>query len=256
MTKISGIYRALCVVTGKSYVGKTVDFCSRAHGRRQAHLSAAASGKDDAPKFYRALRKYGPEAFIWEVLEEVPASAREALNERERFWIAKLDTINSGYNCLPGGEGHPLGYKASPETRAKLSEICKRRNSAKVLLDYWSTRPRAHTQETKDKIASASRRQVVSKETKEKMSQSAKARTDRHRGYRHTPEAIMAMSLAKLGKKMTHETREKMSKSHQGTKLPAEVRAKVAQSKLGRKLDPVTRKLLPLGVLPENPLFG
>lgn len=47
-------------------------------------------------KFYRAVRKYGTENFYIEQIDE--ATTQEELDEKELYWINKLDTVNNGYN--------------------------------------------------------------------------------------------------------------------------------------------------------------
>ena len=48
------IYRAICKINGKSYIGQTNDF----QRRKKEHLRA----NDDYP-FHRAIKKYGEKAF-------------------------------------------------------------------------------------------------------------------------------------------------------------------------------------------------
>ena len=81
------------------------------------------------------MRKYGIENFTIEVLEE--CYSREQLNEREIFWIAKLNCKHpNGYNLTDGGEGSKgfteetlarmRAYKPSPEMLARMSVIQKK----------------------------------------------------------------------------------------------------------------------------------
>ena len=53
------------------------------------------------PKFYRAISKYGWEAFNHEILEYCISA--EHANLRERYYIAKFNSINYGYNTSLGG---------------------------------------------------------------------------------------------------------------------------------------------------------
>jgi hypothetical protein len=54
-------------------------------------------------KFYRAVRKYGVENFQIELLDT--ANSREELNDKEEFWILKLNAICDGYNTALGRIG-------------------------------------------------------------------------------------------------------------------------------------------------------
>lgn len=90
------IYKIINQINNKVYVGKTVTTIAN---RWLHHL-------DDYKKFdwhlYRAMRKYGIEHFSIEQIEECDD---EIINEREIYWIEKLDTFHSGYNSTLGGEG-------------------------------------------------------------------------------------------------------------------------------------------------------
>lgn len=58
--------------------------------------------KDTLQHYIERLKKYGKDSFIIELLEECEVTL---LNERECFWINKLDTFKNGYNMTLGGEG-------------------------------------------------------------------------------------------------------------------------------------------------------
>jgi len=108
------IYCYHCIPTGKKYVGQTVD----ENGRKKKHLS---DSKVQDLKFYRAVRKYGWENFIYGVIDEFNENV---LNEREIFYIEKYDSFKNGYNSTSGGEGL-RGYKFTQETRELLSKLKK-----------------------------------------------------------------------------------------------------------------------------------
>lgn len=96
-------------VNGKQYVGQTVNsikYRFKEHLRNKEYF--------DYP-LYRAMKKYGTEHFSIEQLEECPI---EELNNKEIYWIKKLNTYYNGYNATLGGEG--------TRTRAdEYSEISK-----------------------------------------------------------------------------------------------------------------------------------
>jgi len=110
------IYKITNQVNGKIYVGQTSQTIVR---RWRRHIEHAASGRKCA--FHNAIRKYGPEAFSKQILEECDPSA---LNEREIYWIAELKAIQHdiGYNRTTGGQ---KGGKMSPEVVARLSAMRK-----------------------------------------------------------------------------------------------------------------------------------
>lgn len=111
------IYRVTNLVNGKVYIGKYEG--TRVQSRWKTHLSEARRG---SPYYlHNAIRKYGPEAFAVEVIDNAAASFD--LVERERFHIAQHQSFKPeiGYNSTMGGEGI-LGFKHTLETRKKTSE--------------------------------------------------------------------------------------------------------------------------------------
>lgn len=89
------IYKITNKVNGKSYIGQT-RYTLEFRWRQHIH-------KKDNTYFHNAIRKYGPENFTLEVLEECSTSN---LNEREIFYIAKYNTFKEGYNLTTGGDGN------------------------------------------------------------------------------------------------------------------------------------------------------
>ena len=83
-------------INDKLYVGKTVTTLAN----RWLHH------KDSYQKYnwhlYQAMRKYGIEHFWIEQIEECDD---DIINEREKYWIKKLNTLKEGYNMTPGGDG-------------------------------------------------------------------------------------------------------------------------------------------------------
>lgn len=106
MKRICGIYRITNKLNGKSYIGQSKDIMSR----WQQHIWH--SEKHDINFILsNALRKYGKDMFIWEILEECP---QDELNQREIFYINKYRTYIGfddcdGYNMTLGGDGYRGG---------------------------------------------------------------------------------------------------------------------------------------------------
>lgn len=120
--------------SGKSYIGKTKFSLEK---RWKDHQAMAKFGKSCL--IHKAIRKYGAENFVSQVLEEnVP---EDLVNEKERYWIKFYNTYAKGYNMTEGGEG-----------RAFISES------------------------QKEAIRKSNATRVLSKETLDKMSESAKKR--------------------------------------------------------------------------------
>jgi group I intron endonuclease len=87
------VYLITNSTNGKRYVGKTTKTIA---SRFRGHLAAVKKGS--ASIFHRALRKYGKDAFVIEVLEETDNHVGA-----ERRYIAQL---RPEYNMTDGGEGY------------------------------------------------------------------------------------------------------------------------------------------------------
>lgn len=137
------VYKITCLTNGKSYVGKTNDMVERF----ACHKRLAKQGSFNCTKLYPAMRKYGVEKCVIEVLEK--CSTEQEAYEKEKFYIKMLGSIETGYNLLEGGLGamsgelnHMFGKTHSPEAKAKIAqsnsnrvfseeEIVKRKSNAK-----------------------------------------------------------------------------------------------------------------------------
>ena len=124
------IYKATNQFTGRVYIGQTKFSLET---RVLGHLQSCRSGC--LTRLYAAMRKYGEDAFHFEVVEEGIEDA-DILNERERYWIQQYDSYVEGYNSTLGGEDNPMNYPEgianhlravrSPKFRKEHSLITKR----------------------------------------------------------------------------------------------------------------------------------
>jgi group I intron endonuclease len=71
------IYLATNKITNQKYIGQTIRSLSE---RQSAHEYAAKKGSKYY--FHRAIKKYGIENFIWQIIDT--ASSFEELNEKEK----------------------------------------------------------------------------------------------------------------------------------------------------------------------------
>ena len=110
------IYKATNTINQKSYVGKTENTFDK---RKSDHLTDAKRDKGFA--FHSAIRKYGEENFVWEIVED-NITDDAVLNQKEEYYILLYESFGPrGYNMTKGGEGQK-GWVPSEETRAKWSE--------------------------------------------------------------------------------------------------------------------------------------
>ena len=153
------VYVIKNLVNGKVYVGQTKNLTKR----KRKHFGVAKSG--DKRPLYAAIRKYGKESFLFEILEECDDILIE---QREQFWIKQYDSFNTvkGYNLTSGGEHNVV----SDETRQRLHEM----NVGECNPFYG----RHHTEEARHKIGEASKNR--SEQTRERISQSNKKHSKLH----------------------------------------------------------------------------
>lgn len=116
------IYKITNLVNNKIYIGQTTSTIEK---RFQEHILEAKADRATSILLNRAICKYGEENFK---VEKIEFCGNKELNEREKFWIKKLDShysLGNGYNISWGGQGRVLysdddilklwnqGYKAS-----------------------------------------------------------------------------------------------------------------------------------------------
>lgn len=112
--KIATIYRATNTINGKVYIGFDTDWPRRKYCHKSHH-----QGVDDTIKFYRAIRKYGWEAFVWDVIYQ-SKEIEHTLKVMEPFFIGEHDSKKNGYNSTEGGDG-TVGLKHSDSTKKRLA---------------------------------------------------------------------------------------------------------------------------------------
>lgn len=103
-------YEAINEITGHRYIGVTVKGLD---ARRHRHLSEARCGS--RLRFHRAIRKYGEEAFRFDVIADFGGDFDLAL----AFEAEEIAKSNPDYNTTAGGRG-VVGHTHSDETRAKM----------------------------------------------------------------------------------------------------------------------------------------
>ena len=135
------IYCYYCIPTGKKYIGQTV----YEERRKRQHRHDCKRGIDN--KFYRAVRKYGWDQFIYGIIEEYEI---EFLAEKEIHYINHYDTYNNGYNSTTGGDGVG-GCSPSKETRKKMSESAKNRKGIPSNKKYFTEEEKREAKRKRDR---------------------------------------------------------------------------------------------------------
>ncbi|MCI4437872.1 MAG: hypothetical protein JHC33_13780 [Ignisphaera sp.] len=102
--------------SGKHYIGKTINESRR----KSRHIQDAKRGSN--LPFHIAIRKYGIDAFTYEVIVcNVP---EYLINPFEKYWINFYHAYSIGYNCTIGGEGI-AGRRHTENTKRIISEARK-----------------------------------------------------------------------------------------------------------------------------------
>ena len=128
--QIPGIYYFYNTKSDKYYIGQAKKSLRR---RLLYHKGNFENDRYDAP-IYRALKKYGWDAFEWGILNEFEPDIEnlfDILDELEIKYIADFNSYGpTGYNQTRGGDGGILGYKFTEEQKEKL------RNNTKMIIRY------------------------------------------------------------------------------------------------------------------------
>lgn len=109
------IYQIENLVTHESYIGQTVDI----NRRRNTHFNCLRKNKHENPKLQNAWNKYGEQEFHFRYWT-FEIESLEELNKLECEYIQKYDSLEHGYNLVPGGGKPPLHQQVSNEDVVKF----------------------------------------------------------------------------------------------------------------------------------------
>lgn len=207
------VYKYTNKANGKVYIGITTRSVEIRH---KEHLKDI----NDSYLFHRALRKYGIENFLLEVIDS--ADSLDELLEKEKLYIHLFNSFiysenPNGYNMTTGGEG-TFGYSHTEESKAAMSEQRK---------EYYKTHNHpalgaTRTEESKEK----QRIRMVGKYT---------GKHNPYFGKKHSGKTKAIMSVkwkerydngmhSRLGSKLGEETKHKISIKLKGRVISQEQR--------------------------------
>lgn len=106
------IYKITNTANNKVYIGQTIQ--SNPKMRWYSHLADMRGGRK--MHLYNSMRKYGVEAFTWEVIDEVTTLSE--LNLREEYWLNEYRKTHTVYNLREAGNNKTH----SPESIEKMRE--------------------------------------------------------------------------------------------------------------------------------------
>lgn len=131
------IYLRTNLINGKQYIGQSKDFKQREHSWMSYKTIYANQ------YLTRARNKYGLENFKTEVLEVCDDSM---LDEMERYWIKKLNTIfPNGYNFTTGGTN---GAEMTDDVKQRISDA----NTGKTPWNKGKTYDELFDEETANRL--------------------------------------------------------------------------------------------------------
>lgn len=212
------IYRILNVATEAFYIGSTRHYLRR----KWEHVDGLKNGRHHCARLQAAWAQYGPDAFVFEVLEVVEDV--EQLLHAEEVWLQKHAGDPAFYNSAPSAFSPPA---STAESRAKIAATLRDRYGQDIKLHPRYGKP--HSDETKAKISEkrtgkmAGEKhyrfgQTLSAEVREKIGAA-------QRGVKKGPRTLTEEGRAKIraaaaaghyanftGKKHTEEAKAKMSR--------------------------------------------
>lgn len=186
------IYRAY-LPSGISYIGQTKDL--------QARIKKHWASRNDKKIFHNALKFFGRDAFVWEVLEVCDI---DDLNDREIYWINYFESFECGFNHDTGGY---YRRDLSDDTITKMSINRKGKGHP-------------HTEETRKAISESNIGKVFSEEHKSKLrkpksEETKKKLSEAHKGIPPWNKGLIGVQAGEnngmYGKHHSEEARRKQS---------------------------------------------
>ena len=106
------IYKITNTSNNKVYIGQTIQ--SNPKMRWYSHLADMRGGHK--MHLYNSMRKYGVEAFTWEIIDQV--NSIDELNIKEEYWLNEYRKTHTVYNLREAGNNKTH----SPESIEKMRE--------------------------------------------------------------------------------------------------------------------------------------
>ena len=150
------VYKITSTATPKIYIGATKE----PKNRWRKHVHDARKGRNTL--LYNAMRKYGTNTFVMEILYETDSEASMFAEEIRLIAEYRSNTRDIGYNICAGGEG--ASHPTAETTKQTLSEIAKQ---------TWASKSSEEMKAFKAKMKSVGA--DISEETRKLRSESAKA---------------------------------------------------------------------------------
>ena len=209
-----GIYKILNTTNNKLYIGSAV----KVRRRIKEHKTALRRGNHHCKHLQNAWLKYGEEAFLFLVIEQVELPD---LTIREQFYLNKYRREELYNTCLVAHSN--LGMRYSEEVKSRMRESAKNRKRPPPFTDEHrknlglSGKGRRRSPESIAKGKESMKHVIITLEWRRKIADSRRGKP----GVKHTDDAKARISASHMGmrpsegarKKLSEETRAKMSAS-------------------------------------------
>ena len=125
LMKKCGIYLIFNLVSGKRYVGSSINIYNRFH----EHIHILKRNEAHNKHLQNSWNKYGEESFVFQVLEYCEPKVQF---EREQYYI---DLIKPEYNLTLNVVAN-TGHKVEEETKKKISNTLKAKYASGEITTY------------------------------------------------------------------------------------------------------------------------
>lgn len=234
--KRCGIYRISQIGTDRVYVGQSVDLVQR----RGDHFKTLRKGKHASRYLQNAFKKYGEDAFVFEILEEgFDPIDKTTLTAAEQKW---MDELKPCFNVAPAAASQ-AGLVYDEKVRAKMAAAIRKRIAEATPEErgkWKAAQQAAMTPEVYAKIGAARKGQTTwmkgkkhSEESLAKLSASKKGQPSAWKGKSPSAEMRAKMSAAKKGKPSTYKGKQSPMR---GVPRSDEIRAKISAAHLARQI--------------------
>lgn len=162
---IGYIYTYTNTVNNKKYVGQTFSEKTRRYQfNSRALYTTNHSNGGKLSHFDRALKKYGKDKFVYEIIQEIECNTKQELidklDELEQYYIDYYDSFNNGYNSTTGGRGGLL----SEETKQKIGESLKGRPMSELTKEKFTFKGHHISEENKKLLSERMKKKLANKE--------------------------------------------------------------------------------------------
>jgi len=119
----------LNTINNKIYVGQTNNPTRRQREHKSNSFNASSVCYNHL--LHKAIRKYGYENFKFSILEEIDSNVQREIDEKERYWINKKDSLfnQNGYNLLIGGQSRYYFSSLSSSDVANIKDLISKGTS-------------------------------------------------------------------------------------------------------------------------------